>query len=167
MAASWYVVRTQPNKESTALVHLNNQGFETYLPRYKKKRRHARKTEIVLRPLFPSYMFVRLDLERQVWRSINGTVGVLGMVQFGTELACVPDDVVTAIRRLEDEQGVVHVPAQQFLPGEKVRILNGAMEDYIGVLAQAQDGERVTILLDMLGQEVRVRMPAEELARVS
>ncbi len=30
----WYVVQTQPNAESKAVVHLDRQGFVTYLPRY-------------------------------------------------------------------------------------------------------------------------------------
>jgi transcriptional antiterminator RfaH len=40
--ARWYVAQTQPNAEAKAVAHLNRQGFGTYLPRYLKRRRHAR-----------------------------------------------------------------------------------------------------------------------------
>ena len=76
MRASWFVVQTQPRAEAKAKRHLINQGFTTYLPVYRRRVRHARRSEIALRPLFPGYLFVRLDPEQQRWRSINGTVGV-------------------------------------------------------------------------------------------
>ena len=75
---AWFAVRTQPRAEEKAVRHLVNQGFAAYLPRYRRRVRHARRNEIVLRPLFPGYLFVELDPARCRWRSINGTVGVHG-----------------------------------------------------------------------------------------
>ena len=65
----WYVVQSQPNAERKAVMHLERQGFTTYLPRYLKRRRHARRVEIVGAPLFPRYLFVGIDLTMQRWRS--------------------------------------------------------------------------------------------------
>ena len=56
----WYVVHTQPQGESRAKANLERQGYEVYLPRCRKWRRHARRAEIVAAPLFPRYLFVRL-----------------------------------------------------------------------------------------------------------
>ena len=42
-AQRWYVVQSQPNSELKAAAHLDRQGFTTYLPRYLKRRRHARR----------------------------------------------------------------------------------------------------------------------------
>ena len=75
-AARWYVVQTQPHAESKAARHLCRQGFQIYLPRYLKRRRHARRTETVPAPLFPRYMFVAVDIAVQRWRSIQSTIGV-------------------------------------------------------------------------------------------
>ena len=58
----WYVVQTQANAEHKAVAHLGRQGFTTYLPRYLKRRRHARRVDIVPRPLFPRYLFVSIDV---------------------------------------------------------------------------------------------------------
>ena len=65
----WYVVQSQPNAELKAVAHLSRQGFDTYLPRYLKRRRHARRVEVVARPLFPRY-FVSIDVTVQRWRSV-------------------------------------------------------------------------------------------------
>ena len=65
----WYVVQTQAHAETKACWHLARQGFETYLPRYLKRRRHARRVEMVQAPLFPRYLFVVIDIATQRWRS--------------------------------------------------------------------------------------------------
>ena len=59
----WYVAQTHPRAEMKASQHLGRQGFEVYLPRYLKKRRHARRTDTIAAPLYPGYLFVAIDLE--------------------------------------------------------------------------------------------------------
>ena len=49
----WFVVYTQPLKETVAKQHLEEQGYDVYLPMFKKTRRHARRIDEVLQPLFP------------------------------------------------------------------------------------------------------------------
>ena len=105
-------MRTQPRAESKARAHLGRQGFETYLPRYFKKRRHARRVETVQAPLFPSYLFVAIDREKQRWRSISSTVGVSHLVCNGEEPAPVPDYVIDALRDREDETGLIRLPVR-------------------------------------------------------
>jgi transcriptional antiterminator RfaH len=65
MTERWYVVHAQPNAEAKVVSHLRNQGFRPYLPRYRKRRRHARRVEDVAAPLFPRYLFVSLDVEAE------------------------------------------------------------------------------------------------------
>ena len=77
---AWYVVQTQVNAEAKAARNLMRQGFEIYLPRYLKRRSHARKIEKVAAPLFPRYLFVCVDMEKQRWRSIQSTFGVSRLV---------------------------------------------------------------------------------------
>ena len=81
----WYVARTLPQRELHAARQLNNQGYPTFVPRYWKNRRHARKIETVSAPLFPRYIFVVVDLTRDRWRSINSTLGVDRILMGGAE----------------------------------------------------------------------------------
>ena len=106
MGHRWYVVRTQPHSENKASAHLGRQGFETYLPRYLKKRRHARRVETVQAALFPCYLFVAIDRQTQRWRCISSTIGVSHLVCNGEEPALVPDSVIGALRDREDESGL-------------------------------------------------------------
>src|SRR5262249_55482167 len=103
----WYVVQTQPHAENRALQHLERQGYRTYLPRYLKRRRHARRVETVAAPLFPRYLFVAVDLASQRWRSIQSTVGVARLVCNGEAPAMVAGDVVAGLKRRENADGFV------------------------------------------------------------
>lgn len=162
MESSWFVIQTKSNREAKAAYHLERQGFKFYLPRYLKRRSHARKIEIVPAPLFPGYMFVAVDLATQRWRAIQSTVGVLRLVTNGNEPAPVPTEIIRAIREREDDKGFVSLDrTPAFRRGDKVRILAGAFMDLAGLFDGLADRERVAILLDLLGRKVRVMLDAD------
>jgi transcriptional antiterminator RfaH len=157
MTSRWYVVQTQPHAEAKAVEHLARQGFGAYLPRYLKRRRHARKVELIAAPLFPRYLFVDVDLETQRWRAIHSTSGVSRLVCNGDEPAPVPLDVVSALQQREDAAGFVKLERRpQFTPGERVRVVDGIFTDRLGLFEGMADRERVAILLDLLGRKVRI-----------
>src|ERR1700747_76286 len=161
----WYVVQTQANGEAKAGQNLLRQGYEIYLPRYLKHRRHARKVDFVAKPLFPRYMFVAIDPATQRWRAIQSTHGVSHLVCNGEEPAAVPDGVLGALRAREDERGFVRMEAKPaFAPGDKVRVLAGAFMDNAGLFDGVGDHDRVAILLDMLGRKVRVHLDVDLVA---
>ena len=164
-ASRWFVVQTQVNGETKAARNLQRQGFDIYLPRYLKRRRHARKIDFVARPLFPRYMFVAIDMATQRWRSIQSTFGVSRLVCNGDDPATVPDGIVGALKAREDDKGFVKMDLTPTLvPGDKVRILAGAFMDSAGLFSGIADHDRVSILLDMLGRKVRVLLDADMVA---
>src|SRR5262245_26347834 len=105
--AQWYLVHTLPNNETRADINLRRQGFGTYLPCYQRQRRHARRTDLVVRPLFPRYLFVQLDLARDMWRSVHSTFGVSAFVFASEKPAALPLHVINEIRAREDKDGFV------------------------------------------------------------
>ena len=72
----WFLVHTQPKSERKAEMHLGAQGFRTHLPTIQKTIRHARQLRTVRAPLFPRYLFLILDPQRDRWLSVQSTVGV-------------------------------------------------------------------------------------------
>jgi transcriptional antiterminator RfaH len=156
-ARRWYVVQTHPHAEFKAAAHLIRQGFETYLPRYLKRRRHARRIEHVAAPLFPRYLFVAIDRTVQQWRCIHSTFGVARFVCNGDDPAWVPDSVVDELHMREDPQGFVGLATRpRFEHGDKVCVRDGVFSTCLGLFEEFTDGERVAILLDLLGRKVRV-----------
>lgn len=158
----WYVVHTHPRAEAKAVQHLDRQGFRVYLPRFLKRRRHARRVDVVAAPLFPRYLFVANDPATQRWRAIQSTIGVTHLVCNGELPAEVGDEIIADIRARENEQGFVRLDQRaRFRRGDKLRVLDGAFCDSFGLFEGMTENERVTILLDLLGRKVRVKLGAD------
>jgi transcriptional antiterminator RfaH len=156
----WYVAETHPQSETRALRHLARQGYAAYLPRYLKRRRHARRTEAVRAPLFPGYLFVCMDVAKTRWRAIRSTIGVRHLICEGEKPVPVPAGVVEDIRAREDEGGLVPVvPPPPFSAGEEVRVTHGAMRGQMGWFQRVADRDRVVILLSMLGRQIPFVVP--------
>ena len=151
----WYAVLTKPHAEARAESHLTRQGFTTYLPRCLERRSHARRVELVARPLFPRYLFVAVDMAVQQWRAIHSTIGVSQLVRHGADPASVAETVIAQLRDREQD-GFVVLPKPLFAPGDAVRVVDGAFASCIGLFEGMRDAERVAILLDLLGRKVRV-----------
>ena len=164
-AARWYVVQTHVHAETKAVAHLERQGYSTYLPRYLKRRRHARRIETVAAPLFPRYLFVAIDRASQRWRSIQSTIGVTNLVCNGDEPATVPDGVIERLQQREDERGFITLdPRPRFAQGDRIRVVDGVFDACTGLFDGMADRERVAILLDLLGRKVRVVLDGELIA---
>ena len=156
-APSWYVVQTHPHAEAKAAAHLERQGFSVYLPRYHKRRRHARRIEFVPAPLFPSYLFVMIDMFAQRWRSIQSTIGVSRLVRSGEEPAVLSAAIIRELQSRHNDAGVVQLDLPpRFNRGDKIRIVEGAFATCVGLYEGIADRDRVAILLDLLGRKVRV-----------
>jgi transcriptional antiterminator RfaH len=158
---SWCVAYTQPLKELVAQQHLLDQGFEVYMPRFKKTVRHARKVEEKLLPLFPRYIFIGMDLEAARWRSVNGTRGVSHLLMSNDlNPAKVPTRIIDDLRAQEIGDGIVPVASLvNFVKGEKVRIVEGPLTDQIAVFESMDDKSRVQLLLTFMGREMKMTLP--------
>ena len=158
---TWFAVYTQPNAELKAAEHLVRQGYAAYLPRYRRYVRHARTRALVLRPLFPRYLFVGLDRLVQLRRPIRSTVGVVGLVSSADEPVPVAAEIIDALRR-EEGAGAFDLvsPVQRLHAGDSIRVTQGPFADLIGRLVGVADHERVFVLIDLLGRSVRAELPA-------
>lgn len=157
--AGWYVVNTLPHQERRADENLRRQKFSTLLPVTKRTRRHARKMDTVLSPMFPGYLFVQLDLKTQAWSSINGTFGVKRLLSNGLQPTQISSEFVSALQDTIDDEGIAAVPAPALQPGQEVRISSGPFADCIAAVLHLSPGERVKLLLNVLGGSVSATIP--------
>ena len=158
----WYVVQTHAMAEEKAAFNLKRQRYRAYLPQYLKKRSHARRIDWVARPLFPCYLFVEMDVEATQWQAIRSTIGVSHFLCLGELPAPVPEGIVEAIIAREDDRGHVGLfLGGLFKKGQEVEITNGFMADISAIFDCGDDKDRVFVLMDLLGRQVRVRVPLE------
>lgn len=158
----WFVAQTLSQREKMAGFHLGAQGFRIFMPRLRKTVRHARKLRETVAPVFPGYVFIVLDLERDRWRSINGTFGVARLVTTQSRPISVPTGVVEALIATVDESGLMRFDGG-LRPGQDVSVLAGPFAKSFGTLARLDGNGRVRVLLTIMGGLVSVEMDRADL----
>jgi transcription elongation factor/antiterminator RfaH len=153
----WYAVHTQPNRELRAKKQLENQAFEVFLPKRLKTIRHARRLTNVTTAFFPRYLFIRLDVARHRWRSVNGTFGVSSLVMQGEMPRPVPHGVVETMIASVDATGLLYLE-QGLRVGTQVRLAAGPFAEKLGILDRLDDSGRVRVLLEIMGATVPVQL---------
>lgn len=154
----WFAVKTQASREFIAAAHLRRQDFVTFLPLVSTAVRWPTRMQVVRKPFFPGYLFVRLDLARDRWRSINGTVGVVRLVQFGDAPSPAPRGLIESMQALTNDHGELQLD-DPLMPGSPVRVVGGPFDRMAGVFQGREPAERVRILISMLSREVLVTLP--------
>ena len=101
MAEHWYALRSKPRKEEVVWRQVRTQGYEIFYPRLKVNPVNPRARK--LRPYFPGYMFVSVDLGEAGLSTFQWMPHAMGIVCFGEEPAIVPEHLIHAIRKRVDE----------------------------------------------------------------
>jgi len=153
----WFVARVHPHRESTAQLNLHRLGFRSFAPRVRRTVRHARKIRNVLSPLFPSYIFLILDLSRDRWRCVNSTFGVASLIMGVEQPIPVPQGIVETLVAATESSGTVRLDSDLEI-GQKVRILSGPFAEIFCRLVHLDDRGRVRVLLEFMGSEVSARL---------
>jgi len=168
-SSRWYLLASKPRDEERARLNLEQQGYTTYLPMVKRERRRlGSKTKVNVEPLFPRYLFIKLDRENDNWAPIRSTFGVSGLVGFGstrTNYIPIPDQVVTSIKSHEDELGLHQLErAKWFCEGDCVRITSGPFAEIEGVFMIDDGLHRSMVLIEMLGKQQHIAVENGQLA---
>jgi transcription antitermination factor NusG len=153
----WCCAQVEPRRERLASYTLGLAGYEIYQPllREQRRSRHGSRKIIVTPPLFPGYLFVWVV---RGWWDARWSPGVVRLIMDGLLPARVPDAVVNEIRSRE-RNGFVELPKVYGLkPGMRVKVLQGPLQDQIGLRAALRPHERVLVLLQLLGSQQRVEL---------
>jgi transcriptional antiterminator RfaH len=155
-----YVVHTKPRGEVRAVVHFGRQDYTVFCPRCLRAVRHVRKTKRVLAPLFPSYVFLRLDVSCDQRRTVSGTRGVARLIVHCDTPQPMPYGIVEALQaRMSADGATAWTPP--FKIGQAVRIADGPIAEVLGAYLDARG--RVRVLLDLLGRSVSVALRCDAL----
>jgi transcriptional antiterminator RfaH len=160
---SWYLVHTKPRQEEIALANLQRQGYECYLPQMRIERIRRRKAEVTTEPMFPRYLFIRLDSSDQgkSWSPIRSTLGVSQLVHFGARAAKVDDTLVDLLRQRERT-----LPTEaMFQTGDSVVIADGPFAGIEAIYQTADAERRAFILLEILAKPVSMHIDAGRLRK--
>jgi transcriptional antiterminator RfaH len=164
---NWYAAQVLPQKEGYAAMHLERQGFRTFFPRFYRTRTHARKSETVLRSLFPGYIFVAFDVERDRWLSVNSTRGVIRLVgPRSNSPQPVPDQAMQMLRGRCRADVVTKLPDDMKV-GDGIQINAGPLAGQIAVIESMTDDHRIRVLMNILGADQAFFVDAGQLSPVA
>ena len=129
------------------------------------RRRIGRKFHWVKVPLFPGYVFTRLDMAVS-GRLARYAPGVKDFLTFGSQVAEVGEDIIEALRD-RCPGGVAHIDRVIAKPGDTVRINEGPFSGLEAVFEQTlKSSERVAVLLEILGRQTRIVLASETIAKI-
>ena len=153
----WAVARTLGGRETFAAARLSAAGFETFAPNARTDRGPT--------PLFPGYLFVRIE---QRWRAIERTLGVVNVIRFGDTPARCGDSEIAKIQAALDGNGLVVLPPRpdpvRRLGGARVRIVSGPFSGFHAIYAGMTADERERVLINLLGRPTELRLRREQIA---
>jgi transcriptional antiterminator RfaH len=167
MAVSWYVIRSKPNKEDFLAEQLTAYGIEIFLPRIRVKTVNPRARKV--RPYFPSYLFVHVDLDMVSVSTLHWMPGAVNLISFDSEPASVPDLLISAIER---QVGHINALQENFVkslkPGDIVTIHDGPFAGYEAIFDGEISGrERVRVLLNFLQKrQIPLELREQQIGRV-
>jgi transcriptional antiterminator RfaH len=147
----WYLIQCKTGRESYAAVYLRSVlNLSVYLPeRQVRSRQKIRQV-----PLFPSYIFLSVDLQIVPLSQINVCPGVLRLVVFGGTPSPIPQYVIDSIKeQLAYFNGLAIYPSHGLRPGDLVHVRHGPLQNLEMVfLGPTTTSERVHVLLELLGR---------------
>jgi transcriptional antiterminator RfaH len=164
-ADDWFIAQLKPNGINNALRNLHRQGFITFHPRQSATRRLRDKLVTREEPVFPGYLFVTFDPETAPWRRINATLGIARLLTTPSlRPAAVPRAFMDTLRARCAPDGIV-LPPEALGPGDLVRIRTGPFAETVTRIESLDRSGRVGVLLEVMGQAIRVTVAAENVMK--
>ena len=166
MPVSWYAIKSKPNKESFLAGQLESHDVEIFFPCVQVIPANPRSRKI--RPYFPGYLFVHVDLDLFSASDLRWMPGASGLVSFDGEPAPVPDIIITAIKKhLDHYNQTFQDQGKMFQQGDSVQIQNGPFAGYEAIFDTHISGpDRVRVLLNLLqSRKVPVEIDSRQIRR--
>ena len=142
----WVAIRIKPRQEKRAKENLLKQGFSCYFPTMFSSKIGSQK--VIEVPMFPGYGFVKIKGNKSVL-PIKSTLGVVGVVHFGSYYPVMDSKILKSFRSLEKfsaENPIVNIS-----PGDEVKILKGPLKGLNGIVSSVNK-DRIEVLYTLLNQ---------------
>ena len=157
----WYAVRTKSNREKSVSTLLEARGLQLYLPLYRTRRQWSDRVVETSLPLFPGYVFCRLD--SCLCSPVICTPGVVSILSFGGKPAPVPDGEIKAIENVLCS-GLDAEPCPFIHEGQRIRLQRGPLAGLEGILVQKKSNWRVVVSVEMLQRSLSVEVDPQSIS---
>ena len=162
--ASWYAAYTWARHEKQVARQLEERQIQAFLPTYKSVRRWKDRRKVLELPLFPSYVFVQMNLHNRL--DLLRLPGVLGLVCAQGKPVPVAGHEIQNLKQGIIGRTAVH-PHPYLKTGHRVRVRSGVMAGVEGILIRRRGGARVVLSISLLQQSVSVNIDEADVEPVS
>ncbi|MFQ5614144.1 MAG: transcription termination/antitermination protein NusG [Anaerolineae bacterium] len=164
--AEWFVIHSYSgyeNKVQKNLMHriesmdMQNKIFQVVVPTEEEVELRDGQRRVTERRVFPGYILVQMLMDEDSWYVVRNTPGVTGFVGSGNKpVPLRQEEVDKILKRMEAEAPKIKV---SFRTGQKVRIIEGPFEDFMGTVDEIDtDRARVRVLVNFFGRETPVEL---------
>jgi transcription antitermination factor NusG len=154
----WFAIRVKSNFEKRVAIALVNKGLDAFLPEYKSRRRWSDRYRTIECPLFPGYVFCRINLTQRL--CVVTTPGFLYIVGTGNRPTPVDDAEIESIQSVV-RSGLPALPWPSLAVGQRVRIESGPLSGLEGTLLQVENHRRICVAVTLLRRGVSVEVDRE------
>ncbi len=159
----WFAIQTRPRWEKKVAISLDDKGIEYYCPLHKVTRQWSDRKKVVLEPVFKSYVFVRIQ-EADKWE-IKKINGILNYVYWLGKPAHIRNEEIEIIRKFLNEFVDVSVEQKNFQVNNKVRIKQGVLMNYEGMIAEVS-GKRIIVKIDSMNLQLSAYFDKKNLEKI-
>ncbi len=162
--APWFALRVRPNYEKPVAAALRGKGFQEFLPLVRTRRQWSDRVKMMDLPLFPGYLFCRLDLEDRM--PLLTTPGFLYLVGVGKNPEPVDESEIAAIQSVV-RSGLPVTPWPSLMVGQRVQLKHGPLRGLEGVLTKIANQHRMFVSVTLLKRSISVEVAPEWIQPIS
>lgn len=152
----WYAIRVRSKCEQTASTLLRGKGYEEFFPSYRSRRRWSDRVKELDLPLFPGYVFCRLDVRDRLLPVLT-TPGVISIIGLGKTPVPIDDAEIQAVRAILCS-GLAAQPWPFLAVGSSVCIEHGPLAGLQGIVTNADKVHRLVVSVSLLQRSVAVEI---------
>jgi len=162
----WFAGQLKPNGLSLAELNLARQGIESFCPWMIETKRRDGKLQDLRRPLFPGYIFVRIDPKAGLWRTVNATRGLTRLVQTDPRAPTpLPNDLIAGLRARCSDKGELQT-GPELSRGDYVRVVAGPFVDFVAQIEAIGEDTRVRVLFELMNRKVMTALDPSMLRKL-
>lgn len=166
MKKQWHALYVNSRAEKKVGELLTAKGIEAYVPLQKVMKQWSDRKKMVEVPLLNGYVFVNTDIAEN--EKVLQTQGVVNFVRSNGAIGVVRDIEIERLKQLI-ELGY-HLEAnsnvKNYMEGDRVKISSGPLKNIEGFVIENREGRFIEVLLESIGQSIKVKLPEGILTQV-
>lgn len=157
----WHVLYVRSRHEKKVCNLLNEHSIEAFLPEVKTIKKWSDRKKVVMKPLFPSYVFVNIKSPLEFHNALS-MYGACAYIRFGKEYAKVPGSIINKIKLLVEVEGVTEIETNEQLPkiGDIKKITFGSLSGLECEILKVDNANKIIVRIDSLRQNITAIIPS-------